>query len=151
PRELLPHELSTFEYQGYLVRVLTGPDGEPWWLALDVCLALAVKNVSAALARLDDDERDTIILNEGTPGNPSRAIVNESGLNELILGSRKPSARRFRKWVTSKVLLAIRKTGRYAVPGADLVPVDPDFDPMLHQAKQFVVMLERQRDCERRL
>ena len=84
-------------------------DGEPWFVAADVCRALEIGNPSQAISRLDDNER-SLISNEGSR---SLAIVNESGLYSLILGSRKAAAKRFKKWVTGTVLPAIRKDGAY--------------------------------------
>lgn len=89
-------------------------DGEPWFVAVDVCEALGHSNVSMALDRLDDDERSK--FNLGRQGEAN--VVNEPGLYTLILGSRKPEAKAFKRWVTHEVLPAIRKTGRYAAPGA---------------------------------
>lgn len=80
-------------------------------------------NPSQALTRLDEDERNTIILNEGIRGNPNATIVNESGLYSLILGSRKPEARAFKRWITHEVIPSIRKTGMYAT---DALLDDPD-------------------------
>ena len=89
-------------------------NGEPWFVAADVCRALDLGNPSQALARLDDDERDiTLISNEGIRGNPNMAVVNESGLYSLALGSRKPEAKVFKRWITHEVLPTIRKTGGY--------------------------------------
>ena len=99
---------------------MTGKDGEPWWLAADVCSVLDLGNVGQAINRLDADEKSDIISNDGTPGNPTKAIINESGLYSLILGSRKPEAKAFKKWVTSEVLPQIRKTGSYGVASIQL-------------------------------
>ncbi|MDQ7789591.1 MAG: phage antirepressor KilAC domain-containing protein [Clostridia bacterium] len=103
-----------FNYQGNRVRT-TIKDGQPWFIARDVCNILELDNVGQALTRLDDDEKGTIILNDGTPGNPNMAIVNEPGLYSLILASRKPEARVFKRWVTHEVLPSIRQTGMYAI------------------------------------
>ena len=89
-------------------------DGEPWFVAKDVCEALEIQNVTQALERLDDDERS--MFNIGRQGETN--IVNEPGLYTLILGSRKPEAKAFKRWVTHDILPAIRKTGMYAAPGA---------------------------------
>jgi prophage antirepressor-like protein len=107
--------LVPFAFEGRQVRVLTD---EPWFVAADVCAALGVGNVSQALSRLHEDER-TLISNEGQDlgGAPSLNLINEPGLYSLVLGSRKPEARRFKRWVTHEVLPAIRRSGRYAVPG----------------------------------
>jgi prophage antirepressor-like protein len=76
---------------------------------------LWISNVSDAVSRLDFDEKNTIVLNEGIRGNPTSIIINESGLYNLILGSRKPEAKAFKKWITSEVIPQIRKTGTYGV------------------------------------
>lgn len=87
-------------------------DGEPWFVAKDVCDALTLENSRKATASLDDDEKGVspIVTPSGTQ---QMTIVNESGLYNLIFQSRKPEAKKFRKWVTGEVLPSIRKTGRY--------------------------------------
>lgn len=89
-------------------------DGEPWFVASDICESLEIKNSRQAVSKLDDDEKG-VILNDTLGGKQSVASVNESGLYALIVQSRKPVAKAFRKWVTSEVLPSIRKTGRYEV------------------------------------
>lgn len=101
-------ELTLFKFGELAVRIAEH-NGDPWFVATDVCSALEIQNVSQALQRLDDDERS--MLNIGRQGETN--IVNESGLYSLILGSRKEEAKRFKKWVTSEVLPSIRKTGSY--------------------------------------
>ncbi|WP_141500950.1 phage antirepressor [Paenibacillus luteus] len=106
-----------FNYEGNEVRTVL-VEGEPWFIAKDVCTVLEVNNVGQALTRLDADEKADVILNDGSQGRNFSA-VSESGLYSLILGSRKPQARAFKRWVTSEVLPSIRKTGGYnalAVP-----------------------------------
>lgn len=102
-------DLAIFDYQGAEVRTVT-IDGEPWFVASDVCSVLDIGNPSHAVTRLDDDEV-TLISNEGRPTN----VVSEAGLFSLILGSRKPEARAFKRWITHDVLPSIRRTGAYAV------------------------------------
>src|SRR5690606_37056960 len=114
-------ELVTFRYDDNPIRTVL-VDGEPWFVAADVCAVLGIANVGNALARLDDDEKDSIRLADGTPGNPNKAIVNEPGLYSLILRSDKPEAKAFKRWVTHEVLPAIRKTGRYEVQPAYRLP-----------------------------
>ena len=87
---------------GAAVRVITR-DGEPWFVAADVCGVLAIGNPSDALGRLDHDERTLVSIEGASNGRPVNAI-NEFGLYSLILGSRKPEAKRFKKWVTAEVL-----------------------------------------------
>jgi prophage antirepressor-like protein len=103
-----------FNFQSREVRTITR-DGEPWFVAVDVCSALDLKNVTMALRHLDDDEQMTLSNVDGRPGSGPQSfnIISESGLYALIQRSRKPEAKPFRKWVTSKVLPSIRKTGGY--------------------------------------
>jgi prophage antirepressor-like protein len=91
-------------------------NGDGWLVAADVCRVLGIGNVSQAIESLDDDERNTISIREGIRGNPNVNIISESGLYALVFQSRKPEAKRFRKWVTSEVLPSIRKYGYYADP-----------------------------------
>ncbi|MCY7630816.1 phage antirepressor KilAC domain-containing protein [Bacillus altitudinis] len=100
-----------FNYQDQEVRTVI-QDGQPWFVAKDVCDVLEIGNPSQALSRLENDEKNTIILNEGI-GNPNKTIVNEPGLYTLILGSRKPEAKQFKRWITHDVIPTIRKTGGY--------------------------------------
>lgn len=117
-----------FNFGAHSVRVVVR-EGEPWFVASDVCAALDYKNTSKAVAdHLDEDERMTLTsgygqseggLTTGSTGAGKRGgarftvVINESGLYALVLRSRKPEARKFAKWVTSEVLPAIRKTGVY--------------------------------------
>lgn len=121
-------DIIPFQYDGKAVRVLRGEDGEPWWVAVDVCKALGITNARDALTKLDDDEKKTVGITDGlieqglsdnAPGT-SLNLVNEPGLYRLILTSRKPEAKAFKRWVTHDVLPQIRKTGSYAVSNASL-------------------------------
>ena len=87
-------------------------NNHPWFVAADVCEILNLTNTTKAISNLDDDEKG--LTNSYTlGGNQDLSIISESGLYALILRSRKPEAKKFRKWVTSEVLPAIRKTGAY--------------------------------------
>lgn len=89
-------------------------DGEPWFVAADVCAVLEIVDVRQAVERLDDSERGGCTV--PTPGGLQEVrAVNESGLYALIFTSRKPEAQRFRRWVTGEVLPSIRKTGGYSM------------------------------------
>ena len=83
-----------------------------------------VVNSRDAVARLDADEKNTVVLTDGTPGNPQKTIVNEPGLYTLILGSRKPEAKAFKRWITHEVLSSIRKTGIYSNRESDGCVID---------------------------
>lgn len=92
-------------------------DGEPWFVAADVATILDLGNVHSSLALLDDDERGLHSV-ETPSGRQSVVIVSEAGLYSLILRSRKPEAKAFKRWITHSVLPAIRKTGTYGVAKA---------------------------------
>ena len=92
-------------------------DGEPWFVAADVCSILDIKDASDAVARVDQADRDQIPVRSGLQ-NRRMWVVNESGLYDLVLRSDKPEARKFRRWITSVVLPTLRKTGRYEVAPA---------------------------------
>jgi len=104
-------KLSVFNFNQVPVRVVM-KGGEPWFVAKDLCQILEIGNVSQVLTRLDEDEKG--ITTADTPGGKQNtSIVSESGMYVLVLGSRKPEAKAFRKWITSNVLPEIRRTGSY--------------------------------------
>ena len=105
------NELKIFENENLgTVRTIT-TDSETWFIAGDVCRILGLTNTTMVMQRLDEDERSK--FNLGRQG--MAAVVNESGLYNLIMSSRKPEAKQFKKWVTSEVLPSIRKHGLYAM------------------------------------
>ncbi len=104
-------KVFTFNASNQNIRVQM-KDGEPWFVAKDVCDALTIGNSRDAVNRLDDDEKAMSVLPTQF-GDKEMNLVNESGLYNLIFQSRKAEAKAFRKWVTSEVLPSIRKTGRY--------------------------------------
>ena len=103
------NKIQRFDFRGASLRTLTDEAGEPWFVAKDVCDILEISNVTMALQKLDDDERSK--FNLGRQGETN--IVNEAGLYVLVLGSRKPEAHEFKRWVTHEVLPQIRRTGGY--------------------------------------
>lgn len=90
---------------------------EPWFVAVDVCKALDIDDTSKAVARLDEDEGTRIEIPH--PQNKDKTLtvnaINEAGLYTLVLGSRKPEAKSFKRWITHEVIPSIRKTGSYSV------------------------------------
>jgi prophage antirepressor-like protein len=122
--------LSIFKFEENEIRTVV-IDGEIWFVAKDVCDVLEIKNVSDALSRLDEDEKKlvntaTIVTSDSSKNqqlslsNPMIYIINESGLYSLVLTSRKPQAKVFKKWVTSEVLPSIRKHGYYSLKNSNL-------------------------------
>lgn len=109
--------LTTLMYQNaYRLRTHQDPHGNTWFVAKDVCNILEIKDTFNATRYLDQDEKGT--LNVRTlGGQQSMTTINESGLYALIIRSRKPEARKFRKWITAEVLPSIRRTGSYHTHG----------------------------------
>ncbi|GHV34839.1 hypothetical protein FACS1894187_06260 [Synergistales bacterium] len=115
-----PKALRVFSFEGKETRVVD-VNGEPWWVASEVCDVLGLNDVSKATKRLDVDEK--LIRKIFVSGQNRDVItVSESGVYALIMRSNKPEAKRFRKWVTSEVLPAIRKTGGYSAPALAVSP-----------------------------
>lgn len=120
----MTNELQVFNNEQFgQVRTML-KDGEPWFVAADVCKALEIKNGREATSRLDDDEKADVSLTDtssnGVVQRRMFSIVNEPGLYALVLGSRKPEAKAFKRWITHEVIPAIRKTGGYIVGEADM-------------------------------
>ena len=106
-------------------------DSEPWFVAADICRALDIGNPSQAILRLDDDEKVTLTTNEGHSGRSGGAqmlnIVSEAGLYSLILKSRKPEAKIFKRWITHEVIPSVRKHGAYITPDKiEEILINPD-------------------------
>lgn len=133
-------EIQRFDFKGASLRTLTDEAGEPWFVAKHVCDILGHSNVSMALDRLDDDERSK--FNLGRQGETN--IVNEAGLYSLVLGSRKPEAHEFKRWVTHEVLPQIRKTGGY-------IPTTDADDDMTILAKAVMIGQRTMEEQKRRI
>jgi len=131
---------TIFSYQDRQVRTITDDQGNPWFVAKDVCEVLGYANPRKAVAdHLDDDEKRVTICD--TPGGPQKiTTISESGLYTLIIRSNKPNAKKFRRWVTHEVLPAIRRTGRYAMPGAQEPPSRPS-RPLTSEQRRHVQRL----------
>ena len=111
------NELQIFQNNVFgQVRVVE-QDGEPWFVAKDVCNCLELSNSRKALSRLDDDEKG-VTLSDTLGGRQEMATVNEYGLYSLVLSSRKPEAKEFKRWITHEVIPSIRKYGSFnmAIP-----------------------------------
>lgn len=105
------NSLSVFNFENNQVRVIT-KNNEPWFVVKDLCKVLGISKQRDAISRLDEDERGSVKL-DTLGGKQNLNIVSESGMYALVLTSRKQEAKPFRKWITSEVLPAIRKTGQY--------------------------------------
>ncbi|QEP70371.1 antirepressor protein [Escherichia coli] len=113
-------DLVVMRFDSVNVRVVY-LNGDPWFVAKDVCVALEISNSRDALKALDADEKKTVALSYGIRGNPNHSLISESGFYKLIARSRKAVtpgtfAHRFSNWVFRNVIPGIRKTGAYGIP-----------------------------------
>lgn len=139
------NEISIFHFQGSEVRIVNVND-EPWFVAKDVCALLDLSNVGQALSSLDEDEKSTIdpniiivdvgfdrvmaaagknvraVIPEAGQGGRPLSLINEPGIYSLVLRSRKPEAKAFKRWVTHEVLPSIRKHGGYIAANGTETP-----------------------------
>lgn len=125
-------ELQIFNFENNQVRTKI-INNEPWFVAADVCQILELTNVTTALSRLDEDERSK--YNLGRQGEAN--VINEFGLYNLVLSSRKSEAKSFKRWITHEVVPAIRKTGSYQTP--------------MSQEDIMIATLETQKEIKKRL
>lgn len=120
------NQLQKFMYINQEVRS-TVVNGEPWFVAKDVCDVLSIQNTAQALDSLDEDEKLTYVLHISGQ-NREAWCVNEPGLYSLIMRSRKPEAKQFKRWITHEVIPSIRKHGAYMTPQTiEQAITSPDF------------------------
>lgn len=121
------NELKTFQNPKFGTIRTTTINGEPWFVAVDVCKALEIQNHKDAIGRLDEDEKTGVDLTDPHGRVQNTNCVNEPGLYALVLGSRKPEAKAFKRWITHEVIPTIRKHGAYMTPETiEKVLSDPD-------------------------
>ena len=139
----MKNKLMTFESETFgKVRTLT-IGGEAWFVAADVCKALELGNPSMTVERLDDDEKGISTI-DTLGGKQRMAIINEPGLYSLVITSRKPEAKAFKRWITHEVIPAIRKHGAYMTKSVlEQVLENPELVLLMAQR-----MLEEQRKNE---
>ena len=122
-------------------------DNEPWFVAVDVCNILDIKNNRDALSRLDEDEKD-VVLTDTLGGRQQTSIINEYGLYSLTISSRKPEAKKFKRWITHEVIPSIRKTGYYsvndqiAIKSTDISNLISITKEILEQNKKLISIIE---------
>lgn len=137
------NQITRFDFHGANVRLLTDEQGEPWFVAKDICDVLGLDNVTNALRALDDDEKSNFTnCNVAKNGGRAPLIVSESGFYRLVLRSRKPVAKEFQRWVTHEVLPQIRRTGGY-------IPVSDTDDEKLILAKAVGIFQRTVREKDR--
>ncbi|MCZ0847820.1 phage antirepressor, partial [Brevibacillus laterosporus] len=116
-----------FDYNGSQVRTFV-IDGEPWFIGKDVCQVLGLTDPRKTIGLLDEDERNIIPVTDSLGRNQDTFIISESGLYSLILRSRKPEAKVFKRWITHEVIPSIRKHGAFMTEGTlEKALTSPDF------------------------
>lgn len=136
--------LDLFTYEGQQVRTVV-VDGSPWFVSADVLTVLDLNRSS--VATLDDDERG--VHSVDTPsGAQQMSVLNEPGLYSLILRSRKPEAKPFKRWITHEVLPAVRKTGSYGQTNVDQIPRATLAQMILDSEAEKVAAIERAEQSE---
>lgn len=135
------NDLAVFKFrESFPVRV-SDRNGSPWFVAADVCKALAISNPRMAVARLDEDEISSVSFSDGGLRRKIN-IISESGLYALVIRSNKPEAREFRKWITSEVLPAIRQKGFYSM-NVDQALSDPEEDSAKRSTAELIEQINR--------
>ena len=124
-KEIVP---QVFNHEDFgEIRAVKDESGEPWFVAKDICDALGIRSDSVRTILDDDEVSETNPNSIGVAGGRNPLIISEAGLYSLVLKSRKPEAKRFKRWVTHDVLPAIRRHGIYATPDmAEAALKDPD-------------------------
>lgn len=137
------NSVTPFHFKDYEVGTINR-DGEPWFVARDICGVLELSDVSMACQNLDDDEKLIQTLLVSGQGRPL-TLISESGLYTLIFRSNKPQAKPFRRWVTHEVLPAIRKNGSYEISPQVFLPgqLSPDLLQELGYASRNAAMIVR--------
>lgn len=141
--------LRVFSFKDQDVRVVE-VDGEPWWVAKDVCDVLGLANPSESLKALDEDELTSETLRSGGQGREMN-LISESGLYTLILRSNKAEARPFRRWVTHEVLPSLRRNGFYAAGQEQGDAIKVLFKVIDKQNERLMKLEERHRKLQIRL
>ena len=145
--------MQIFKHQQFGEIRATVIDGEPWFSGKDAAASLGYSNTRDALTKhVDAEDKNTVAKRDGIAGNPNMTFINESGLYSLILASKLPAAKSFKRWVTSEVLPSIRKHGAYLTPQVqNQILNNPDFLISLankikeEQAKNRALAEENQR------
>lgn len=120
-------KLQVFEFENSQVRTVL-VNNAPYFIGKDIAETLGYSNTRDAISKhVDEEDKDTVVIRDGNKGNPNLTVINESGVYSLIFGSKLPSAKAFKRWVTSEVLPNIRKTGAHLTPDTiEKVLTDPD-------------------------
>lgn len=137
------NQITRFDFHGANVRVLTDEHGEPWFVGKDVAQVLGYSDTNKAVAmHVDSEDKKLNDKTSSSFGQRGATLINESGLYSLILSSKLPQAREFKRWVTSEVLPQIRRTGGY-------IPINDTDDEKLILAKAVGIFQRTVREKDR--
>lgn len=108
-------QITPFMYgkNGQQVRTALGPDGEPWFVLVDVCEILEINHPATLLRRLDDDEHASARVKTGKLGEREVTVISEAGVFQVVMRSNRPEAKALRRFIAHDILPAIRRTGFY--------------------------------------
>lgn len=141
----------TFPETGQPVRTVE-IDGQPWFVAADATAILGYSNGRMAINNLPDRMKGSVTIADGTPGNPNRTIISESGVYRLVMRSNLPAAERFQDWLAEEVVPSIRRTGGYTVaPAAPALPDISTPQGVLALTQQFVRVAEQLVEADAKL
>jgi len=135
--------LAFFQFQSNQVRVVT-IKGEPWFVAKDLCAVLEISNSRDAVARLDEDEKG-VVTTDTLGGEQELVTVSESGMYSLVLTSRKPQAKIFKRWITHDVVPTIRQTGKYEIE--PIAPTEHQLPATYIEALKALVIAEEEKEA----
>ena len=140
----MTNEIQMFNFEGRDIRVIDR-DGQPWWVAKDVCDILELTDARKSVELLNEDERNIIPVMDSLGRSQNTYVVNEPGVYSLVFRSRKKEAMKFKRWLAHEVIPAIRKHGLYAAPATvDEILTNPDtFIKLLQEIKA-----EREKSAE---
>lgn len=140
------NEMTLFQNDNYKIRA-TEINGEPWFVGKDVSDILGYQNGSRDINRhVDDEDKTKSMVFDGNQ-NKETILINESGLYSLVMSSKLPTAKKFKRWVTGEVLPAIRKHGAYATTETiDKIIADPEFGiRLLQELKEDRIRIAEQK------
>ena len=142
----MENQMTIFKHPAFgEVRTIRGENNIPWFVGSDVAKALGYKNYRDALGKHVDEEDKGVAKYDTLGGSQNLVIINESGLYSLVLSSKLPQAKAFKRWVTSEVLPAIRKDGGYIATKPDDTP-EAIMARALLIAKSTIDQLEQEKD-----
>lgn len=135
--------VNTFTFEGGSTLRTIMRSGEPWFVAADACAVLEHSNAREAIRGLDEDEKCGVSIPDAIGREQETNLISESGLYTLILRSRKPQAKPFRRWVTHEVLPALRRTGSYDMQSDLDYPPTPSTPLLIHNPTKTWAMDDR--------